>query len=150
MNDAPPAPKPASDAPGSPLRSLLGLVAGWFALYVLGTLFLGVLASMLPHDVPTGEDAVPTERGLALWLAGMVPNGIVAGMITARIAGWSPLGHAAVLGGIIGFFGMVSSDEAHGMPGWFALGRAIVPTLAILAGGAIARALDAKRGRSRG
>lgn len=140
----------APEPPGSPLHSLLGLAAGWLALYVLGTLFLGVLASTLPHDIPSAEGAVPTERGLALWLAGMLPNGIVAGMITARIAGWAPIGHAVVLGGLIGFFGLVSSDEAHGLPGWFALGRAIVPTLAILAGGAIARSVGARRERSRG
>ena len=140
----------SGDGPqGSPIRSLLGLIAGWFALYVLGTLYLGVLASTLPADIPSAEGAVPTERGLALWLAGMAPNGIVAGVITARIAGWAPIGHAAVLGGIIGFFGLVSSDEAHGMPAWFALGRAVLPTLAILAGGAIARVIDTRRAKPR-
>ncbi|UJR79084.1 hypothetical protein [Sandaracinus amylolyticus] len=139
---------PAGGEPkGTPIRSVLAVVAGWITLFVLGQLFLGVLASMMPGDIPSTEGAQPTERGLAMWLAGMLPNGIIAGLITARLAGWAPIAHAAVLGGIIGFFGMVSSDEARGLPAWFAIGRAFMPVVSIVLGGIAARAIEARRGK---
>lgn len=135
---------------GNPIRSVLAVGAGWLAMLVLGQLFLGVLASTMPSDVPTSEDAAPTGRGLAIWLVGMLPNGLVAGLITGRVAGWAPIAHAAALAGLIGFFAMTTSDEARGLPWWFALGRALVPAAAIVLGGIAARSVEARRRARRG
>lgn len=135
----PATPDTAGDPPGSPIRSVLAVAAGWLVVMVMGQLLLGVLTSTMGADFPTEEGSQPTERGLALWIAGSVPNGIVAGLITARLAGWAPIAHAAVLAGIIGFFAMSSADQASDLPGWFAIAWIVVPPLAIALGGVVSR-----------
>lgn len=133
-----------SGPPGSPLRSVLAIAVGWFVLTILGQLLFGVLSRWMAADFPTSEGTVPTERGLIVWLLGSLPNGILAGLLAARIAGWAPIAHSAVLGGIVGFFAMTSADRAHGLPWWFAIGWIVGPPLGIVLGGLIARL----RGRS--
>lgn len=129
----------AGGPPGSPIRSVLAVAAGWIVVMLLGQLLLRVLAATMGADFPTEEGSQPSERGLAIWIAGSVPNGIVAGLITARLAGWAPIAHAAVLAGIIGFFAMSSADQASELPGWFAIAWIVVPALAIALGGVVAR-----------
>ena len=121
------------------MRSVLAVAAGWLVIMVLGQLLASVLGSTMSADFPTGEDSRPTDRGLAVWIAGSVPNGIVAGLITARIAGWAPIVHASVLAGVVGFFAMRNADRASGLPGWFAIAWIVVPPLAIVLGGVVSR-----------
>lgn len=128
---------------GSPIRSILAVVGGFVVLWILGGLYVGVLGSLAGDQFPEG--GVPTTTGLLLLLVGAVPNGIVAGLIVGRAAGHAPIVHAAVLGGLIGFVGMMSSEQAHGMPWWFALGRIALPILFLVLGGAIARATPPRR-----
>lgn len=123
--------------PGSPLRSVFAVIAGFVALWILGNLYISVVYSLATAQFPVEERA--TDRGLLLLLAGAVPNGIVAGLLVGRVAGFAPIAHAAVLGGLIGFIGMMSSDDARGMPFWFALGRIALPTLSVILGGLIAK-----------
>jgi hypothetical protein len=124
--------------PGSPLQSAFAVVAGFVVSWILGYLYVSVVYSLATPQFPAEERA--TDLGLLLLLAGAVPNGIVAGLLVGRLAGFAPVAHAAVLGGLIGFIGMMSSDEARGMPFWFALGRIALPTLFIIVGGFIAKA----------
>ncbi|MDQ3035355.1 MAG: hypothetical protein M3Y87_23325 [Myxococcota bacterium] len=127
----------ADDPEGNPFRSLFAVISGFVVLWILGALYVGVLGSLAGAQFP-GEGP-PTTVGLALLLLGIAPNGIVAGLLTGRVAGFAPIVHAAVLGGLVGFVGMMSSDQAQGMPWWFALGRIVLPTVFVVLGGAIAR-----------
>lgn len=136
--DASGAASTADAAQGNPFRSLFAVVSGFVVLWLLGALYVGVVGSVAAGQFP--EDESPTTVGLALLLLGIVPNGIVAGLLTGRIAGFAPVVHAAVLGGLVGFLGMMSSDQARGMPWWFALGRIVLPTIFVVLGGVIARA----------
>lgn len=133
---APGTPRPPEGVPeGSPLRSIAAVMLGWLVLqWVLWPLFGAMIARIF-----AGELDPPSERFLAAMTLGMLPNGIVAGLLTARVAGWAPLAHAAVLGGLIGFFGMMSSDAAQGLPGWFAIARVVVPAISVVIGGAVSR-----------
>src|SRR5690606_33303404 len=124
---------------GSPLRSVFAVVSGFVVLWILGALYASVVYSIASAQFP--EDEAPTTIGLALTLAGAVPNGIVAGLLVGRNAGLAPIAHAAVLAGLIGFFAMMSSDQAQGMPWWFALGRIVLPSLFVVLGGVIAKAM---------
>jgi hypothetical protein len=127
---------------GSPIRSLFSVIVGWVVLWLLGALYASVVYRLAPAHFPA--EAPPTATGMALMLAGAVPNGIVGGLITARLAGVAPLVHAAILAGVLGFFGLMSSDAALGMPGWFAIARPLLLPLAIVGGGAIARWVPAR------
>lgn len=135
MPDAPP-PSAAADPQRSPLRSLLSVVAGWLVLWVAGGLYAAMLSRFAAAHY-AGER--PSDVGLALLLAGALPNGVVGGLVTGRVAGFAPVAHAAVLAGLVGFFALMSSDQARGMPWWFAVGRAVVPGACIVIGGGIAR-----------
>lgn len=130
-----PAPGGPGVPQGSPLRSIAAVMLGWLVLqWILWPLFGSMIARLFP-----GELDPPSERFLVAMTVGMLPNGLVAGLLTARVAGWAPIAHAAVLGGLIGFFGMMSSDAAHGLPGWFAIARVVVPAISVVIGGALAR-----------
>lgn len=142
----PTTPEPAPPGPnGTPFRSLGAVAAGWAVLFVLGQLLLGVLASALPSDIPSVEGTVPTPRGLALFLLLGSANGVVAGLLTARLAGFAPVVHASALAAWIGFSAMMSSDAAQGLPFWFALGRVVTPALPIVLGGVLGKRLEARR-----
>lgn len=130
---------PENESTGSPLRSVFAVISGFVVLWILGMLYATVVYSVASAHFP--DEQPPTTVGLALTLAGALPNGIVAGLMVGRIAGFAPIVHAAVLGGVIGFFAMMSSDQARGMPWWFALGRVVLPTLFVVLGGAIAKAM---------
>ncbi len=122
---------------GSPLKSVFAVVVGFIVSWILGYLYMAVIYSLATPQFPTEERA--TSLGLLLLLAGAVPNGIVAGLLVGRLAGVAPVAHAAVLGGLIGFIGMMSSDDAQGMPFWFALGRIALLPLFIVVGGFVAK-----------
>lgn len=135
------------EAHPSPLRSVLALAGGWIALYVLGVLFGAALGVFLPDDV---NQQTPTHRFLIAFLLSTIPNGLASGVLTARIAGWGPLGHTAVLAGYIALMGMLTSDQAHGLPWWFALGRIVLPALAVWCGGLAFRVLRHSQTAARG
>jgi uncharacterized membrane protein YhdT len=129
------------EPPGSPLRSTLAVCAGYTVMWITAGLYGSLLFRFLPDHFAEGA---PTGTGLALLLAGALPSGLVAGLIAGRLAGWAHLVHAAALAGLIGFAGMMSSDAAQGTPAWFALGRILVPALAVVLGGLVARQADAR------
>ena len=134
-----PAPEAASDE-RSPFRSGLAIGLGFVAFQILGSLYGAIVYRLAAAEFAEAQDGGrPTDLGLGLVLAGALPNGLVAGAATARFSGRSPLGHAAVLAGLMAFLGMVTSGEAQGLPGWFALGRALAPPVAVLLGGLAGR-----------
>jgi hypothetical protein len=122
---------------------VLSLVAGYVVMWITAGLYGAMVVRLVPDDFPA--HGAPTERGMVLILGGALPSGIVAGLITGRLAGWAPLVHVIVLAALIGFLGALSSDQARGLPGWFALGRILVPVVALVFGGVIARATVARQ-----
>ena len=123
----------------SPGRSALGVFAGFVVLQILGMLFLLMAGSMFPSLYPSGEGAQPTTNGLVLSLVAEFANALVAGLITARLAGRAPMVHATVLAALVGFFSMAAMGDLRTMPGWFALGFVLLAPIGCLLGGLVAR-----------
>lgn len=138
--------RPADESPGSPIRSLFAVIAGGLVVWMLGPLYMGVLVR-LAADHFAGDR--PTDVGLALLLAGWLPNGVLGGLLTGRLAGVAPIVHAAVLGSLFGFVAMMSMDQARGLPWWFALGLVLAPAVSVVLGGVVARITEKSRPRSR-
>ncbi len=122
----------------SPARSALSVLGGVVAYWILLSLFMGVAASVLPSLFPREEGASLTPFGMVAIVVGELANGLVAGLLTARLAGRAPLAHTAALAGLLGLYAMTSMDQVRGMPGWFALGFACTGPLAVMIGGAVA------------
>jgi hypothetical protein len=126
-------------APAPPQRSLfrsiVSIVGGFVVLAIVGILTSMLLGAVAASEFPAG--ASPTTLGLALYVGISIPNGLVAGVLTGRLAGSAPIAHAAVLAGVIAWQSMMTSEMAQGMPGWFAIARVVVPAAAIVIGGAI-------------
>lgn len=134
----------ASAAAVSPLASAASIAAGFAANFFLGGLSAMALASLFPAEFPLGDPPQPTTLGLMLTTLAMGLNATVAGLLVGRLAPIAPVIHAAILAGLFGMFAMTGMDQAHGLPGWFALSFALVPPAACVAGGALAR-LGARR-----
>lgn len=135
-------------AGGSPAQSALAVFAGFVAFTLLNALYGSVVYRLASSEFPDAEgEGTLSTLGMGLTLGGYLPNGMLAGVVTGRFAGFAAIAHAAVLAGVIGFYAMMSSHVARGLPGWFALGRIVVPSLAIVVGGAIARASQARRAK---
>lgn len=136
------------DEARSPAQSAIAVFAGFVTFTLLNALYGSVVYRMASSEFPDAEgEGTMTTLGMALTLGGYLPNGVLAGVVVGRFAGFAAIAHAAVLAGVIGFYAMMSSHVARGLPWWFALGRIVAPSLAILAGGAIARVVDAKRAK---
>lgn len=145
----PPAPAGSSSALNaegaiSPGRSALSVFAGFVLLFVLGLLAALTLPAIAPALYPTGEHAVPTTSGLVLWLAAEAVNGVLAGLVTGRLAGRAPVAHAAALGALNGFYAMTAMGELSSMPGWFAVGYALSAPLGCIGGGLLAARVGAR------
>lgn len=130
--------KTEPDASLSPGRSALAVIAGFAVLWILRVLFMLMAGTLFASLYPSGEGAIPTSRGLLLSLFAELVNGALAGLVTGRLAGRSPIAHAAILAGLFGFLGMTSMDQATGMPAWFAIGFAVVAPIGTLVGGVVA------------
>jgi hypothetical protein len=133
----------------SPARSAIAVLGGVVVYWILLSLFMGITVSMLPSLFPREEGATLPTGGLAAILLGELVNGLVAGLLTARIAGRAPLAHTAALAGLLGLYAMTSMDQVRGMPGWFALGFACMGPLAVMIGGAVAGRVIAARAASK-
>lgn len=121
------------------------MLAGFVLLFVLGLLASFTLPALVPALYPTGEHATPTTNGLVLWLAAEAVNGVLAGLVTGRLAGRAPLAHAATLGALNGFYAMTAMGELTAMPGWFAMGYALSAPIGCLVGGLVASRVGARR-----
>lgn len=137
------------DAPVEPpinaFGSLLAILGGWLTVLLLGFLTFPMLVAILPDEFARGEEGHTSALGLSMTLLSYALNGLLGGFVTGRLAGFAPIIHATVLGAFVGFAGLMSSDAAQGMPWWFALGRAVVPGIGIVLGGAVARVVAARR-----
>ena len=134
---------------GSPAQSALAVFAGFVAFTILNALYGSVVYRVAAAEFPEAEgEGTITSLGMILTLAGGLPNGVIAGVVVGRFAGFAPIAHAAVLAGVIGFYAMMSSHLARGLPWWFALGRIVIPSLAILLGGRAARVVEARKQRA--
>lgn len=137
------------DPPINAFGSLLAILGGWLTVLLLGFLTFPMLVAILPNEFARGEEGQTSALGFAMTLVSYALNGLLGGFVTGRLAGFAPIIHAAVLGAFVGFAGLMSSDAALGMPWWFALGRAVVPGIGIIAGGAVARVVAARRDSAR-
>lgn len=77
------------------------------------------------------------------------PGAFMAGWMTARLATWSPMGHATVLALIVAAasFSLIAGVSPGG---WYPTASAVVDVLGILAGGWIRAAADHARGTVEG
>ncbi len=108
------------------LRSLVSVVAGFGFLMFAGFVAAGL--STMAGKVIVG----------AL-------GAFMAGWMTARLAAYSPMGHALVLALFVGA-ASVSSVAAARVTGWYPITAAAISVLGVLAGGWIHAAADRARG----
>lgn len=112
------------------LRSLVAVVAGFGFM-----MFAGFVAGGL--STLAGKLIVGTL------------GAFMAGWMTARLAAYSPMGHAVVLALIVAAasFSIIAGGSAAG---WYPIAAAIIGVLGVLAGGWIRAAADHARGTVKG
>jgi len=125
------------------MRSALAVLAGIVALGVLNVLFMIVAASALAPLYPPG--GLPTTAGLGVMLAAGVVNGVLGGLLTARLARSAPFAHAAALIGVWGIYTVGAIDQLSHYPGWFVIGLVLASPLGCVVGAALASRTLGKR-----
>lgn len=112
------------------LRSVLAVVAG----YLMAAFTAGAIGAMLFSAEATSPLVLRLLPGLFFLIVG----GLAAGFLAAAIAGWAPLGHAAVVAALAMVAGLMAlADQNAPEPGWFLLLGTALEAPAVLAGGAL-------------
>jgi len=117
------------------LRSIGSVAAGYF-IFAASAILLFQMSGRDPHA------AAPLAFQAATILWGAV-FALVAGWLTARIAGRQPATHAAVLAGVIALGAIVSIVTGPGDAYWSQIGAAVVMAPCAYIGGLISRARPA-------
>ena len=129
-----------SEAPPRRLgRSVLALVAGFVVVVVL-SLAVDEVLHILKVYPPWGEPM--NDPGLNLLaMAYRAVITVLGGYVTARLAPYAPMRHAAIGAGIglaLGTLGVIGAMSVGGLgPLWYPIGVAITGPLCNLLGGAI-------------
>jgi hypothetical protein len=112
------------------LRSVLAVVAG----YLMAAFAAGAIGAMLF----SAEATPPLVLRLLPGLFFLVVGGLAAGFLAAAIAGWAPLGHAAVVAALAAVAGLMAlADQSAPEPGWFLLLGTVLEAPAVLLGGVL-------------
>lgn len=121
------------------LRSIGSVAAGYF-IFAASAILLFQMSGRDPHaNAPLAFKAATIIWGAVFAL--------VAGWLTARIAGRQPTTHAAVLAGVIALGAIVSMITGPGGDKWSQIAAAVVMAPCAWLGGFVAR-LQAANGRS--
>ena len=129
-----------SEAPPSRLgRSVLALVAGFVVVVVL-SLAVDEVLHILKVYPPWGEPM--NDPGLNLLaMAYRAVITVLGGYVTARLAPYAPMRHAAIGAGIglaLGTLGVIGAMSVGGLgPLWYPIGVAVTGPLCNLLGGAL-------------
>ena len=112
------------------LRSVLAILVG----YLMAAFSAGAIGAML-----FSEEAIPPLLlRLLPGLFFLIVGGLAAGFLAAAIAGWAPLGHAAIVAVLATVAGLMALAEVRAPePGWFLLLGTALEAPAVLAGGAL-------------
>ena len=107
-------------------KSIGGVVAGGM-IVAAGYWIAAVVALLIMHGIPLGSSGgPPSTADVSAHLAFATAASFVGGLVAVRIAGYRPLLHALVLGGLLGtsvFLGF--SKPASNWPAWFPYGMAV-------------------------
>lgn len=144
------------------LRGILGMIVGAVVAVILIMVFetvnfiiykpadspgfddLGKLKEWMddfqqePKNVCAWVESLPMTAMLALQISWSVAA-FVGGWVSARIAGWSPLMHAGIIGGLVLFFTIVNlfqlKEHGYVHPNWMIILALLMPLpLSLLAG----------------
>ncbi len=111
-------------------KSVLAVVAG----YLMAAFTAGAIGAMLFSAEVTPPLVLRLLPGLLLLIVG----GLAAGFLAAAIAGWAPLGHAAVVAALATVAGLMAlADQSAPEPGWFLLLGTALEAPAVLLGGVL-------------
>ena len=136
------------------LRSVAAIVAGYGIMTL--TLIGGTIVAaslFVPGGGPALAVVPPAElpaRFLAANLATNALGAVLGGWLTARIAGFAPFAHAAVLAVFPATLALGSAANAPAGPqtGWYPMIIGVIGVAGVLAGGKLrAAAADAAAGR---
>lgn len=112
------------------LRSVLAVLTG----YLVAAFTAGSIGAMLF----SAEVIPPLVLRLLPGLFFLIVGGLAAGFLAAAIAGWAPLGHAAVVAVLATMAGLMAlAEHSAPEPGWFLLLGTILEAPAVLVGGAL-------------
>jgi len=117
------------------LRSIGSVAAGYF-IFAASAILLFQMSGRDPH----AEAPMAFKAATVIWGAVFA---LVAGWLTARIAGRQPTTHAAVLAGVIAFGAIVSMVTGPGDAIWSQIAAAVVMAPCAFIGGLISRARQA-------
>ncbi len=91
------------------VRSVIAVVVGYVVLAAATVAKFAAVRTFFPGALPAlGEDVFPSTFWLLVILTSDVALMIVAGFVTAVVAGRSPIAHAAALGAVLVILGLVS------------------------------------------
>jgi hypothetical protein len=112
------------------MRSVAAVLAGFVTVFVL-SLGTDQVLHVLQVYPPWGEPMHDPSLN-ALALAYRVPIGVLGGWVTAKLAPWSPMRHALVMGAIglaLSSLGALAAIRADLGPAWYpiALAASAVP-----------------------
>lgn len=112
------------------LRSVLAVLVG----YLMAAFSAGAIGAMLF----SAEVLPPLLLRLLPGLFFLVVGGLAAGFLAAAIAGWAPLGHAAIVAALAAVAGLIAlADVRAPEPGWFLLVGTALEVPAVLVGGVL-------------
>jgi hypothetical protein len=112
------------------LRSVLAVLVG----YLMAAFSAGAIGAMLF----SAEAVPPLVLRLLPGLFLLIVGGLAAGFLAAAIAGWAPLGHAAIVGALATLAGLMAlADVSVPEPGWFLLLGTALEVPAVLVGGVL-------------
>jgi hypothetical protein len=111
-------------------RSVLAVLTG----YLMAAFTAGAIGAMLF----SAEAIPPLLLRLLPGLFFLIVGGLAAGFLAAAIAGWAPLGHAAVVAVLATVAGLMAlADQSAPEPGWFLLLGTVLEVPAVLVGGVL-------------
>jgi hypothetical protein len=112
------------------LRSVLAVLVG----YLMAAFTAGAIGAMLFST----EAELPLVLRLLPGFLFLIVGGLAAGFLAAAIAGWAPLGHAAVVAALATIAGLMALAELDAPePGWFLLLGTALEAPAVLVGGVV-------------